>query len=120
MPTAGRAGLLFAGLLDGDLALVHHLLDQVLEQLVHLLRRQVLEALHHLLEAVVVEQLALFERLLDGLLQIFERVLVQLAEGHVLGVEAAFQQEIGERLQQILGVDAEVLAGVLANSGSTS
>ena len=62
--------------------------------------------------AVVVEELALFERLLDGLLQVLERVLVPLAEVHVLSVEAAFEEEIGERLQQVLGADAEVLAGV--------
>ena len=76
LPTPGRVRLLLAGLLDRDLALVHHLLDEVLEQLVHLLRRQVLQPLHHLLEAVVVEQLALFERLLDRLLEILQRVLV--------------------------------------------
>ena len=47
-----------------------------------------------------------------ALLQIFEGVLVPLAERHVLCVEAALQQEIGERLQQIFGVDAEIFAGV--------
>ena len=86
---------------------------RLLEQLVHLLRRHVAEALHHLLEALVVEELALLERLLDGLLQILQGVLVPLAEGHVLRVEAALQQEVGESLEQILGADAEVLAGVL-------
>ena len=61
---------------------------------------------------LVVEELAVLERLLDGLLQILEGVLVPLAEGHVLGVEAALQQKVGEGLQQIFGVDAEVFAGI--------
>ena len=69
-------------------------------------------ALHHLLKLVVVEKLALLERLLNGLLQILERVLVPLAEGHVLGVETAFQEKIRERLEQIVGVDSKVLTGV--------
>src|SRR5205085_6708664 len=43
---------------------------------------------------------------------IFERFLIPLAEGHVLRVEAALQQEIRERLQQIVGVDSEIFAGV--------
>ena len=37
-------------------------------------------------------------------------------KGMYWDVEAALQQEIGERLQQILGVDAEIFAGVAWNS----
>ena len=61
---------------------------------------------------LVVEEAALLEGLLDGLLEIFQGVLVPLAEGHVLRVEAALQEEIGQGLEQIFGADAEVFAGV--------
>src|SRR5207244_3235654 len=59
-----------------------------------------------------VEEFAVFERVLNRLLEILERVLVPLAERHVLGVEAAFQQEIGQRFEQVLGIDTQVLTGV--------
>ena len=78
---ARAAGGRVRGILDADLPLVHHLLDQVVEQLLHLLRRQLLQALHHLLHGVVIEQLAALQRLLNGLLEIFQRVLVPLAAG---------------------------------------
>ena len=68
-----------------------------------LLRRHLLQPLAHLLELLRVEQLAAFERVLDRLLQIFERVLVHLGKLHVGIVEAALQEEIGQRAQQILG-----------------
>ena len=64
-------------LLDGDLAFVHHLLDEVVEQLLHLLRRHVLQALHHFLEVSIIGWR--FERLKDSLLEVVERVLVPLA-----------------------------------------
>ncbi len=35
-------------------------------------------------------------------------------------VEAALEKEIGERLHQIFGVDAEIFAGVFGVAGSTS
>jgi hypothetical protein len=62
--------------------------------------------------ALVVEQLALFERLLDGVLEIFEVCSFHSLKGMYWIVEAASQEEIGQRLQQILGVDAEIFAGV--------
>jgi hypothetical protein len=61
---------------------------------------------------LIVEKLALFQRLLNGILEVLQRVLVPLAEGHVLGVEAALQKKIGERLQKVLGANPEVFAGV--------
>ncbi|RDJ94125.1 hypothetical protein B4Q13_16955 [Lacticaseibacillus rhamnosus] len=51
------------------------------------------------------EELAALQRLLDGLLEILERVFVPLAAGPVLAVETALQQEIGEGLQQIVAVN---------------
>ena len=59
-----------------------------------------------------VEHLALLERPLYGVLQVLERVLVPLAEAHVLVLESALQEEIRESLQQIFGAEAEVVTGV--------
>src|SRR5258708_39542570 len=39
-------------------------------------------------------------------------MLVQLAEAHVLGLESAFEEEIGQGSQQVFGADAEVVADV--------
>jgi hypothetical protein len=64
-----------------------------------------------LLGALGIEHLAALERLLDGPLQLLQRVLVPLAEPHVGIVEAAFEKEVGQRLQQVLG--AEAVKGVL-------
>ena len=64
--------------------------------------------------------LALLERPLDGVLQVFERVLVPLAEAHVLVLKAALEEKIRQRLHEIFGADAEVVAGVLGNSESIS
>ncbi len=94
------------------MALVDHLLHQPVEKLVHLLGTHVLDALHHFLERFVVEQVALLESPLNGVLELFERVLVHLRERHVRIVEAAAQQEIGQRFEQILAVDAEVFTGI--------
>jgi len=52
------------------------------------------------------------ERLLQGLLQFLERVLVPLAEPHILRFEAALQKKIGKGLHEILGAETEVFAGV--------
>src|ERR1022692_2891275 len=88
---ARHALLLVAGLLDGDLPFVDHLLHEIVEQLLHLFGREVLETLHHLAHAFVVEKIALFERLLDSLFQVLQRMLVPFAKGHVLRVESALQ-----------------------------
>ena len=76
------------------------------------------DALHHFLKRIVIEQIALFQGALDGVLEIFQGLFIQFAEGHVGVVEAAAQQEIGQRLEEIFGVDAEIFTGVsgVANS----
>ena len=84
----GFVGLLLIGV---DVAFVHQLLHQPVQQLVHLLGRHVLERLLDALGLVRIEHLALLERALDGVLQLFERVLVPLAEAHVLVLEAALR-----------------------------
>ncbi len=86
---------LLARLLHRDVAFVDQLLDQIVEQLLHLLGGESLQLLHHLLELLVAEHLPTFEGLLDGALQLLERMLVELAEAHALGVEAALQEIVG-------------------------
>ena len=92
---AGLAGLLLIGV---DVTFVHQLLNQPVHQLVHLFRRHVFERLLNALGLFGIEHLALLERSLDRVLQVFERVLVPLAKGHVLRLETALQKEIGKRL----------------------
>ena len=82
---------LIARLFHRDVAFVEQLLHQVVDELVHLLFRHRLQLLHHLLELLVAEKLPVLEGLLDGALQVLERMLVELAEAHVLGVEPALQ-----------------------------
>ena len=84
LPAPALAGFVGLRLFGVDVAFVHQLLDQPVQQLVHLLGRHVLERFLDLLGLLGIEHLALFERALDGVLQIFERVLVPLAETHVL------------------------------------
>ncbi len=102
-----------ARLFDSNLPFVDHLLYQIIEQLFHLLRRHCLQPLHHLAHVVVVKKATVFQCLLDSLLEIFERPVVPLAKGRILGIESALQQKIGERLQQLLRIDAEIFVGVL-------
>src|SRR5205085_1068468 len=66
----------------------------------------------HRLELFVAEELAALERLLDSAFQVLERMLVELAEAHVLRVEAALQKVVGKRAQQVFGIDAEILSGI--------
>jgi hypothetical protein len=40
-------------------------------------------------------------------------MFVPFAEGHVLGVEAALQKEVGQGLEKVFGAYAEVFTGVL-------
>ncbi|HEX4074548.1 MAG TPA: hypothetical protein VHX49_04020 [Candidatus Acidoferrales bacterium] len=70
------------------------------------------ELLADLLGAFWIEELATFESLFDGALEIFERVRIELAELHVGIVEAALQKEIGESAHQVFGGEAEVVTGV--------
>ena len=77
------------------MSFVDQLLHQVVDELLHLLLGHGLKLLHHLLELLIAEKLPIFERLLDGALQLFEGMLVELAEAHALGVEAALQQVVG-------------------------
>ena len=110
---AGAAGAAFVGLLliGIDVAVVHQLLHQPVHQLVHLLGRHVFERLLDALGLLGIERIALLERALERVLQVFERVLVPLAEAHVLVLEAAFEEEIRERLQKVFGAESEVVAG---------
>ena len=71
-----------------------------------------LQLLQHFAACVVGKQFAAFERLLDGPLQVFEVCSIPLRELHVGVVKAAFEEEIGQRLHQILRVDAEIVAGI--------
>jgi tryptophan 2,3-dioxygenase len=86
-------------------------LDQAVHQVVDLLRSHVLQRLLDALGLLRIEHLALLERALQRVLQIFQRVLIPLAEAHVLVLESAFEEEVRQRLEKILGADSEVIAG---------
>ena len=88
---AARPGFIGLLLIGVDVALVHQLLHQAIQQLVHLLGRHVFERLLDALGLLGIEHLALLQRPLDGVLQVFERVLVPLAEAHVLVLKAALR-----------------------------
>ncbi len=112
---ARAAGTAFVGLrlIGVDVAVIHQLLDQAIHQVVHLLGRHVFECLLDALGLLGIERVALLEGPLQRVLQILERVLVPLAEAHVLVLEAAFEEEIGQRLQKIFGAEPEIIAGEL-------
>ena len=50
--------------------------------------------------------------LLLRLLEIFERVLVPLAELHGRILKTAFEEKIGQRFHQVFGAEAEIVTGV--------
>jgi hypothetical protein len=52
------------------------------------------------------------ERLLNGLLEVFERALVPFAERRVLRVEAALEQKIRQGLEEVFGFDSQIFAGI--------
>ena len=85
-------------LVDGDVVFLLHALDQFFDQLVELaVGGHFLEALAH----VVVELIAFHERLFDGAAEVIEGLL---ALGHFVphvALEAALQQVIGERAEQV-------------------
>ena len=81
-----------------------------------LLRRHGRQFFQHLPHLVVGEKLPAFERLLNGPFEIFEALLIPLGELHVRIVEAALEEEIGQRLHQIVGIDAEIVAVIFGKS----
>ena len=86
------------GLLGVDEVLLLHLFDDLVDQLFHLVRRQLVE----LLLRFLVEQLARLQRLPDRLPQVFHRLVVQLGELRVRILIAGVQQEVRQRLHQVL------------------
>jgi hypothetical protein len=102
-------GLLLVG---ADITFVHQLLHQAVQHLVHLFRRHTLKRFLDALGLARIEHLALLERPLNSVLQIFECVLVPLAEAHVLVLKAALEKKVRERLQQVFGAEPEVVTGV--------
>jgi hypothetical protein len=70
-----------------------------------------LQALPHLVELLGVEKVPAFERALDGLFSLPERMLVHLGKLEIGILVAALQKVVGKRLQQILHLDAEIFLG---------
>ena len=96
-------------LVDGDVIFLLHALDQLLDQFVELpVRLHLLD----LLAQVLVEHLAVQQRLLDGALEIVERLLAlgQLVPHGFL--KPALQQVVRERAEQVLHAH---LAGGIGN-----
>jgi hypothetical protein len=87
------------GLVDRDVILLLHALDQLLDQFIQL------SLGHHLLDLlaqILVEHLTIQQRLLDGALEVIEGVL-SLRHFVPHGIlEPALQQVIRERAEQIL------------------
>ena len=108
---AARPAFVGLRLIGVDVAVVRELLHQTIHQVVDLLGRHVLERLLDALGLLLIEHFALFERALERVLQIFQRVLVPLAEAHVLVLKSAFEEEVGQSFEQIFGADSEVIAG---------
>src|SRR5690349_4534213 len=99
-------------LIDRNMTFLRELLKQIFEQLIQLLGRHGRELFEHLLHLIVWKKLTAFQRLLDRPLQVLERVLVPLRERHILRVETALEEEIGQSLHQIIRVDPEVFSAV--------
>src|SRR5581483_580908 len=108
--SGSRLGLL-ARLIERNVAIFHQLTNQVVEQLLHLLSRERGQPLHHLLQVLVVKKLPLLQSPLDSVLEIFQRMLVHLAELHVLRGETTLEKEVGKRLQEVFGPDTEIFTG---------
>ena len=85
-------------LVDGNVVFLLHALDQLFDELVEFaIHRHLLQAFAHFL----VELIAFHQRLLDGAAQVVERLL---ALGHLVphvALEAALQQVVGERAEQV-------------------
>ena len=101
-----RGGIV--GLIDGDVIFLLHALDEIFDQLVEL-------AFHlHLAEALAqffIEQIAVHERLLDGLTQLFQCVLaLHLVETRIGILKSALQEIIGEGVHQIF--QAHLASGI--------
>ena len=87
-------------LVDGDVVFLLHALDELFDHLFELLARHLLELLAHLF----VQQIAVHQRVGDGVTQVIERLLgiVKIVEVLVLLLESALQQVVGERVEQVL------------------
>ncbi len=99
LAAGGRAARGIVRLVNADVIFLLHALDKLVDQLVHLLRRHALDLLAHLL----IQHVAVHQRLGDGLAQVFQRLLgvVQVVEVGELVLEAALQQVVGERVEQV-------------------
>src|SRR5271157_2429256 len=100
LPAGAGAARGIVRLVNADVVFPLHALDELLDQLLHLLGAHIFDLLAHL----VVEHFAVQQRLGDGLAQVVERLLhvVEVVEVHVLLLEAALQQVVGERVEQVL------------------
>ncbi len=50
-------------------------------------------------------------RALQRVFQVFERVLIPLAEAHVLVLKSALEEEVRQGLEKIFGAESEIVAG---------
>ena len=83
-------------LVDADVVLLLHALDQLFDQFIELLHLHLLQPLAHLL----VEQVAIEQSLLDGAAKIFESLLAGEIVKHVV-LESALQKVVRERAEQV-------------------
>ena len=94
----GRAAV-FVWTIDGDVVFLLHALDQFFDEFVELaFGRHLLQAFAH----VIVELIAFHQGLLDGAAKVVEGLF---ALGHFVphvALEAALQQVVGERAEQVL------------------
>src|SRR5262249_46054607 len=87
------------GLIDRDVILLLHAVDELFDQFVELaFVAQLLDLLLH----VLIQKVSGFERLLDGLAQLIECLLAQFVKIHVRAMESTLQQIVGERIEQVL------------------
>ncbi len=100
LAAGGRTARRIVRLIDVDVVFLLHALDELLDQIFHLLRAHVLDLLAHLL----IEHVAVEQRFGDGLAKVFQRLLrvLEVVEVHVLLLEAALQQVVGESAEQVL------------------
>ena len=103
----------------GDEALLHHALDDLLDQILDLLSRAFLIAVsglaEQLLDRLVREHAAAEQRLEDRVVQRLHRAVFLAVERMAPGiVEAAREQQVGQLRDEIVQVDlVEQVAGVL-------
>ncbi len=87
-------------LVDGDVVLLLHAVDQLLDELLELLGGHRLELLAHAL----IEHVAIEQRVSDGIAQVLQRLLVGvlIVVILILALETALQQLVGESGEQVL------------------